>query len=112
MFPVVVMPMLLTELTVNPVKVPNDRKLLLTTELANVVVLSTSEPLIFNVSVASILVTAKFPFPSTENPGLLKPDVDVSCFCITPMIVPVCNYSYIYSVSYALFKPLAQDTLV
>lgn len=85
--------------TVRPVKVPMLVKLLLTTELAKVVVLNTSEPLIFNAPVASIEVTEKLPLPSTEKPGLLKPDVDVNCFCITPIVVPICNYSYIYSVS-------------
>lgn len=104
--------MLLTELTVNPVNVPKDLKLLLTTELDRVVVLIISEPLIFKESVASILDTAKFPEPSTENPGLLKPDVDVNCFCITPMKVPVYNYSYIYSASYVLVNPLAQGMLM
>ena len=85
--------------TLSPVNIPTLVKLLLTTELASVVVLNTSAPLIFSAPVASRVVTEKLPEPSTENPGLLKPEVDVSCFCITPIVVPICNYIYIYSVS-------------
>lgn len=86
-------------LTVNPVNVPKVCKLLLTTVLPRVVVLNACNPLNDNPFVVSMPLAINAPVESTLNPGLLNPAVEVNCFCITLMIVPGYNDSYIYLVS-------------